>query len=161
MKPLWPEVQTRLALSQNLARWALAVTPATPRLSRCTHRTSAPGPKLPTSSGGSGATGIEGATDTLVRQQILEAITLPPMGSRWLTGSASRGLDRFAGIVSCGQAGTVIYGREAENVIGRLGGLHRRAYWRGCPREVDQICALLVLTEQAGPRLCRCRRYRP
>jgi hypothetical protein len=27
------------------------------------------------------------------------------MGSRWQTGSASRGLDRFAGIVSCGRGG--------------------------------------------------------
>jgi hypothetical protein len=35
---------------------------------------SAIGTKLPTSSGGSGATAIEGATDTLVRQQMLGAV---------------------------------------------------------------------------------------
>jgi hypothetical protein len=79
------------------------------------------------------------------------------MGSLWRTGSASRGLDRFAGIVSCGRGGTVICGQQGENAIDRLGGLRRRAYWRGCPRAVDQICALLDLAEQAEPR---CRRYR-
>jgi hypothetical protein len=64
----------------------------------------------------------------------------------------------FAGIASYSRAWIVICGHEAENVAGRVGGFRRRAYWRGCPRAANQICALLALAEQAGPRLYRCQR---
>jgi hypothetical protein len=89
--------------------------------------TAGSGPKLPTSSGDSGATAIEGATDTLEKQQMLGAIALRRRGADARTGSVSRGHDRFAGMVSCGGRGSVIFGQEAENVISRLGGLRRRA----------------------------------
>jgi hypothetical protein len=59
------------------------------------------GTKLPTSSGGSGTTAIDGATDTLVRQQMLGAVALR---RRW---GADGGLDRHhaALIVSLVSAG--------------------------------------------------------
>jgi len=43
------------------------------------------------------------------------------------TGSVSRGLDRFAGIVSCGRSGSVICGHESEDVISSLARLRCRA----------------------------------
>jgi hypothetical protein len=88
---------------------------------------------------------------------VAPAAELPPRGSRWRTGSASRGLDRFAGFVSYGLAGPSCAGGKAR-MQSTPWWLRRRAHWRGCPRAGVQIGALLDLAEQAE---LRCRRYRP
>ena len=53
-----------------------------------------------------------------------------------------------------GRGETVTCGQQGENAIDRLVGLRRRAYWRGCPRAVENttLVAFSPLLDDGGLR---------